>query len=294
MSEENILLKIHQHKISLIFQIVKLFVICWTPVFIVWFIIKPIYWLLALIITFIIISIYEYYLWSKSYLIITNKKISLEVRNRIFSKYNLLAYFGQIRDFAYSRNNVFHYMFNYWTLFIRTSAAGDGSVEITRVPNIEKIYEKVNYIYNLWEFWRENLENISEKEKSKTTSKEDLTEKVKSELLAIKWIKEAILLDDKDKQFIFKTEEDRNHGVYEALKRDISFAVTHNSSFRDADAPIVLKLWNKVIFPPVSFHEIKEKNTVSSSPWIEVHKYLSAKFSDLASDDATLIIGFDI
>jgi hypothetical protein len=69
--------------------------------------------------------------------------------------------------------------------------------------------------------------------------------------------------------------------------------VTHDSSFRSADAPIVLKLWSKVIFPAVSFHEIKEKNTVSSSPWIEVHKYLSNKFKNLAPDDATLIIGFD-
>jgi hypothetical protein len=51
----------------------------------------------------------------------------------------------------------------------------------------------------------------------------------------------VILLSSEDKKFIFENEEDRNHGVYDTIKRKILFAVVHDSSFRDADSNIVLK-----------------------------------------------------
>jgi len=81
--------------------------------------------------------------------------------------------------------------------------------------------------------------------------------------------------------------------VYESIKRDIVFCATHDSTFRDPDERIIIKLGNKIIFPTVGFHEIKQKNIVSSSPGIEVHKYLIKKLKNFHEDDATLLIGFD-
>lgn len=85
-------------------------------------------------------------------------------------------------------------------------------------------------------------------------------------LLAIQGIKEVVLLDGKDRRFIFEHEEEKNHGVYECLRRQVLFAATHDSTLRDPDEAIVMKSGEKVIFPVVEFHEIKRKKVSSSSP----------------------------
>jgi hypothetical protein len=72
------------------------------------------------------------------------------------------------------------------------------------------------------------------------------------------------------------------------------FAVVHDSSFRDADSNIVLKRWKKILFPWISFHEVKQKNTVSSSPCLKVHNYLKPKFINTNKNDATILIWFDL
>ena len=122
----------------------------------------------------------------------------------------------------------------------------------------------------------------------------DIIEKEKKNLLSIKGIKEVIVLDNIDKKYIFETEEDRNHGVYECLKKNVLFCITHDSNFRQPDNPIVLKLRKKIIFPTVNFHEIQRASVISSSPWIEVHNYLIKKFKNVSTYDATVLIGFDI
>jgi hypothetical protein len=125
--------------------------------------------------------------------------------------------------------------------------------------------------------------------------KDEIIAKEKQNLLSIQWIKEVYLLTDEDRKFIFSKEEERNHGVYESIKRNVVFCATHDSSFRDPDNAIVLKIWNKAIFPAVSFSEVRQKNTVSSSPWLEVHNYLIKKLNNYNDkEDATLLIGFDI
>jgi len=151
-------------------------------------------------------------------------------------------------------------------MFVRSSAAADGSFIIDDIPNIEEVYKKISYMHSIGDEGRKKLLNHDICEKKQTQSKQEIIENAKNTLLDIKGIVEVEILNAQDKQFIFTHEEDRNHGVYECIKRQITFVVTHDSNFRNADAPIVLKLGNKVIFPPVSFHEIKEKNTVSSSP----------------------------
>ena len=69
-------------------------------------------------------------------------------------------YFKNIKDIAYSKNNIFHYMFNYWTFFARSSAGAGGDFEWNALPDIEKIYKYVNNIYLLSEEKRELLDSI--------------------------------------------------------------------------------------------------------------------------------------
>lgn len=291
---ENQILKIHQHKIKMILKSLKAFLFLWIIIWIFTFILSNSVktTLIIEILTFILIYAYNYFFWSQSYFLVTNEKLSVNVRNWLFSQYSMWIYFDQIKDMAYSKNHFLHYFFNYWVLFVRSSAWSDGNFIVDDIPNIEEVYKKVSHLYALW-----NDRKIIEKENKseKKLSKEEIIKNAKNTLLNIQWIKEVEILDNNDKKFIFETEEDKNHGVYECIKRQITFVATHDSSFRNADAPIVLKLGNKVIFPPVSFHEIKEKNTVSSSPWIEVHNYLvKNKLENIWEFDATLLIWFDV
>lgn len=296
--KENILLKIHQHWVKALLEILKYFLISSIFFWIFTYIISESIFITIVVLLIILVLIYSYFHFfhSKSYFYITNDKLSIDVRNWIFSKYNLSIHFDQIKDMAYSKNHIFHYLFDYWVLFVRSSAWSDWNFIVPDIPNIEDVFKKVNFLYSLSKEQRKNitsLDNLSDNTTTKN-SKEDTIKKVKDELLKINWIVEVELLNNDDKKFIFETEEDRNHWVYECIKREITFVVTHNSSFRNADEPIVLKLWNKVIFPPVSFHEIKQKNTISSSPWIKVHNYLIKKLNNIWEYDATLLIWFDL
>jgi hypothetical protein len=66
----------------------------------------------------------------------------------------------------------------------------------------------------------------------------------------------VVLLDASDRKNIFSLEEERNHGVFESLRKKVLFAAIHDSSLRHPDEAIVLKAGEKVIFPTVKFHEI--------------------------------------
>jgi len=127
-----------------------------------------------------------------------------------------------------------------------------------------------------------------------TETLEEAIETERNVLLSIQGIKEVVLLEGKDRRYIFEHEEERNHGVFECLRRQVLFAVTHDSTFRKPDEPIVMKAGEKVIFPVIEFHEIKRKKVSSSSPWLRVHNYLVPKFQDFDEYDATLLIWFDI
>lgn len=228
----------------------------------------------------------------------------MKVRNGIFSKYHMNIYFKNIRDLAYSKNNFIHYILNCWSLFARSSAWSTWDFEAYFLPKIEKVYKIINNIYLLSEEKREMLDDVdsiddikSERKEIKQTKKEtleEIIEKEKNILLWIQWIKEVVLLTDKDKVFIFENEEDRNHWVYESLRKKVLFAITHDSTFRNPDEAIVYKKWEKTIFPTVKFHEINRLWVVSSSPWIKVHEYLKPKFEKMYEYDATILVGFDL
>ena len=104
-------------------------------------------------------------------------------------------YYKNIRDMAFSKNNIMHYALGYGTFFARSSAGAVGDLEARHIPQIEKVYKIINYLYNLSEEERravisldDNLENISLEKKQKITQQETLeqaTEKEKTVLLDI-------------------------------------------------------------------------------------------------------------
>lgn len=238
-------------------------------------------------------------------------------------------HYKNIRDTAFSKNHVLHYVLNYGTFFARSSAGAVGDLEAKAIPNIEKVYKIVNFLHNISEQERREIKSLdeimqngtpssfghfpSERERKNSSLQyegeypseargrgwaietlSEATEKEKDVLLNIQGIKEAVQLTDADRRYIFEHEEDRNHGVYECLRRQVLFAATHDSTLREPDEAIVMKAGEKVVFPVVEFHEIKRKKVSSSSPWLDVHNYLEPRFENFGEYDATLLIWFDI
>ena len=311
-----ILYQVHQHIFVLIFRILQIFI---PYSFLIWVIgyIFSLHILLILVLIFIgwvCISAWYYFFWSKSYFCISNEKIIVKVRNGLFSKFHMSIHFRNIRDTAFSKNNVFHYLFDYGTFFARSSAWASWDLNAQYIPNIEKVYKIVNSLHSLSDDERKNISSLDDINKKPyrqeqeiciqnnqeswetvwvTETLEEAIEKEKNILLGIKGIKEVVLLDGKDRRYIFEHEEERNHWVFECLRRQVLFAATHDSTLRNPDEAIVMKSWEKVIFPVVEFHEIKRKKVSSSSPWVDVHQYLVPKFQDFDDYDATLLIWFD-
>jgi len=312
---DKILFQTKQHKIVLVLWFLKHFFMFVLPISLISFYLFKLTIIFTSIITIVLSFFFfflVYFFWSKSYFLITNKKISLKVRNWFFSKYHMSIYYTNIKDIAYSKSNIMHYLFNYWTVFARSSAWAGWDFEWTALPNVEKIYKYINNIYLLSEEKRDVLDSLEtlewniikdiKKENVDKTIKEEVLEETLDEiikketdiLLKIKWLKEVIVIDNNDRAFIFDNEEDRNHWIYEVLRKKVIFAVTHDFDFREPDEAIVLKKWKKVVFPTVKFHEIKRSWVISASPWIKVHNYLKDKFENLGADDATILIWFDI
>lgn len=96
----------------------------------------------------------------KSYLLITNEKLVKKVRNGLFSKFHMAIHYDNIRDVAFSKNNILHYIFRSGTLFARSSAAAVGDFGANWTPRIEKVYKIVNYIHHLSPEKRKDLKHI--------------------------------------------------------------------------------------------------------------------------------------
>ena len=121
---DRILYKTHQHFVTIVIKSISASIPCIVLFFLLSFFIPDFTVLLALVLSVIfvgIIGIY-YFFWIKSYFIITNEKVVVKVRNGIFSKFHMNIYFKNIRDAAYSKNHLLHYIFDYGTVFLRSSA----------------------------------------------------------------------------------------------------------------------------------------------------------------------------
>lgn len=133
------------------------------------------------------------------------------VRNGLFSHYDMRIHFSQIKDMAYSKNHFLHYFFNYGVMFVRTSAAADGSFIIEDIPNVEEIYKKISYLHAIGSEERKKVANNEIFEAKPVLSEKEIIEKNIQILQNIPGIVEVNILNSQDKQFIFTHEEDRNH-----------------------------------------------------------------------------------
>jgi len=296
MIKENILYKTNRHPFYFWIKLIKwilLLIIVWIITYII-FDSLIVLWIFAVTLL-ILITVNRQIFRLNSSFYITNKKIALKVRNGFFSEYEMNLYFNQIKDMAYSKNNFLNYFLNCGTFFARSSWSEDDSgFTVDFIPEIEKVFSLISQLYALPQDKREKINSLAELDTKELLTKDEIIKSELEHLLSLKWIIDWYTLNDNDKRFIFENEEDRNHWVYETIKREVVFCITHDELFRDPDAPIVFKYWNKVIFPAIWFHEINRKNVVSSSPWITVHEYLVGKLKLFRKDDATLLVGFDL
>lgn len=241
---------------------------------------------------------YRHHLWDTSCLYITNTRIYLEINRAFGSKYALDTYFSKLRDTAYSYNSFFGKIFKFGTFFARTGNeehAGQG-IMAKWIPYPDIVREYVNYLFSLPEDKRMIATTYEEffagKRGLKGFSPEERLRDVKQTLLVLRGIKDVAMLTEDDKDRIWNIEEERNIGVFETLMRRYVVVVTHDASWRPAAADIVIKRGERVIFPPVPFPEVKEKDAVSSSPGMAAHQYLSSKVR-IEPNDATILIGFN-
>jgi uncharacterized membrane protein YdbT with pleckstrin-like domain len=119
--EETIIYKTHQHWIILLLQIVKKSVFIGLPILIGVLLFSD--WLYASMSLFcvaVLIIAYEYYLHLKSWLLIGNQKVTLFIRNGLFSQYTMNIRYNNIQDCACSKNSALGYLFGYGTFFARS------------------------------------------------------------------------------------------------------------------------------------------------------------------------------
>ncbi len=241
---------------------------------------------------------YRHHLWKTSCLYITNTRVYLEVNRAFGSRYALDTYYSKLRDTAFSYNSFMGKLFKFGTFFARTGNEEHGGQGILAkwIPYPELVREYINYIYSLPEDKRMIATNYEEffasKKGIKGYSPEERLRTVTHNLQVLRGIKEVAMLTEDDKDTVWNMEEERNIGVFETIMRRYVIVVTHDSSWRPAASDIVIKRGQRVVFPPVPFPEVKEKDAVSSSPGLDVHQFLSSKVR-IEPNDATILIGFN-
>ncbi len=107
----------------------------------------------------VLVVAYDYYLWVHSWLMIGNQKITLTVRNKLFSQYAMNIRYRNIRDSAVSKKNILGYMLKYGTLFVRSSA-NEGDFQAHFVPKVGKIYALVNALSRYTDDERSHIHTV--------------------------------------------------------------------------------------------------------------------------------------
>ncbi len=160
--EEKILYKTHQHWIIPVINSLKLIIIVSIPLAIVTYFLSGYSWTLTSLIFFIFSALlvsYDHYLWHHSWLMIGNQKITLSIRNGLWSQYAMNIRYRNIRDSAVSKNSIWWYLFKYGSLFIRSSVA-EGDFRAHYVPKVGKIYALVNALSRYSDDERASINSI--------------------------------------------------------------------------------------------------------------------------------------
>ncbi len=145
--EEKILYKARQHWIVPTLQSLKMIGAIAFPVWLITYFFSDFSWIwtisLFLIVSALIVA-YDHYLWHHSWLMVGNQKITLSVRNGLFSQYAMNIRYRNIRDCAVSKNSLIGYLLKYGTLFVRASSGSDGDFQARYVPKVGKVYALIN------------------------------------------------------------------------------------------------------------------------------------------------------
>ncbi len=228
-----------------------------------------------------------------------NQKVTLAIRNGIWSQYAMSIRYRNIRDCAISKNSMWGYLFKYGSLFIRSSA-NEWDFRAYFVPRAGKIYAIVNTLSRYTDDERagidsiEKLHNYHQRAEFHIKGTSSSIENNKSILQNIPGITDVVELDSRARLWIQNHEESHNHWIYEVLRRKYVLSFLHNDLFRDATTEITKQnASGQIFFPWVPFPEVQGNNVISWSPSIKIHKELAKLFHNGWASDATVLVGWD-
>jgi hypothetical protein len=303
--EEKILYKCQQHWIIPSVTSLKLTIFIIVPITVIlWFLtdFSTIFTVVWFFILLIIIVWYEYFLWKHSWLFIGNQKVTLSVRNWIFSQYAMNIRYRNIRDSAVSKNSMIWFMLKYGTLFIR-STNSEWDFIAKYVPKVGKVYALINALSRYSDDERTDIETIEQLHTYHTNKEFSWKRKweksldmitVVTTIKNIAWVVDVIELSPTSRAYIRTHEETRNHAIMEVLSREHVVCFLHNADFRDPESPLVFTdSSGEISFPPVSFSEIPGNSVVSGSPSDAIHTYLLRYFPYATEGDASILVGWD-
>lgn len=162
--DEKILYKTHQHWILPVIGCIKYTLIFALPVTIITYFVSDYSWMwtgILFAIVGVIVTFYVRYLWMHSWLFIGNQKVTLSVRNGIFSQYAMNIRYRNIRDCAVSKNNMWSFLFKYGTIYIRSSA-NEWDFHASYVPKVGKVYALVNALSRYNDDERTEIQSIED------------------------------------------------------------------------------------------------------------------------------------
>jgi membrane protein YdbS with pleckstrin-like domain len=136
--EEKILYKCHQHWIIPTVNSLKLIITLALPAGILTYFLASYSWIwtsAVFLLVAVIVVVYDHYLWHNSWLMIGNQKITLSVRNGLFSQYAMNIRYRNIRDSAVSKHSIWGYLLKYGTIFVRSSA-NEGDFHAHFIPKV--------------------------------------------------------------------------------------------------------------------------------------------------------------
>jgi hypothetical protein len=298
--EEKILYKTHQHWIVPVLNTIKFLLLGVLPTTIVVYFISQYSSLITgvygLVVSLVIVF-YDHYLWEHSWLLIGNQKVTLSVRNGIFSQFAMNIRYRNIRDSAVSKHSMLGFLLKYGTVFVRSSAA-EGDFHAHYVPKVGKVYALINALSRYSDEERSRIDSIEKlhtyHQWKEFHAESSFLEKNMTILRTLPWIIDAIELGKDVREYIWDHEEMKNHGIHEVLRRENVICVLHNASFRPAASSLVRKnASDEVFFPGIPFPEVEGKNVISGSPSNSIHTYLTPFFPYIDENDATILIGWD-
>jgi len=160
--DEKILYKTHQHWIIACMKSIKYWIFVCLPIAVVTYFLSTYSWAWTLGVFFFlwgIVGYYNYYLWKHSWIFIGNQKVTLSVRNGIFSQFAMNVRYRNIRDCAVSKHSMWSFLFKYGTIFIRSSA-NEWDFHADYVPKVGKVYALVNALSGYADEERMGIESI--------------------------------------------------------------------------------------------------------------------------------------